>query len=324
MQVRHCDAYNKVMTKTISSLRLEFTANDVLHVMGATRMADFLKLVEERTIGGRERDKGELAERWRKAAAVFEALQTAEAGQADEVSVLPLSSTLQAHVDKLIATQYFQDAFAVVPVAFGMVELEKLIVYQQSIQGATVKKMTEGQSVAMSDQELADLCLPLSQPPASIRLVNEKNGHFHFVSDSHDARFQGAQLVKPADVKGLKINGQSQAIVALSFGFSTNVLNVVRYGKRMVLNNGYHRAFALSRMGIKYAPCLIQVCGHWEDVGMAGSSEISNNGELFFSKPRPPLLKDYSNSELTAIFPVKQATKEIRLNYEIASSYLYL
>lgn len=66
-------------------------------------------------------------------------------------------------------------------------------------------------------------------------------------------------------------------MLALSVGFTTNVLNVVRYGARVVLNNGYHRALALQELGVTHVPCLIQVCAHWEDV-VAGSSEMYDNG----------------------------------------------
>ena len=47
--------------------------DQVLCLLGATRLADFITFVRERTVGGRARDKGELADLWRQAAKVFEA-----------------------------------------------------------------------------------------------------------------------------------------------------------------------------------------------------------------------------------------------------------
>jgi hypothetical protein len=296
--------------------------DQVLCLAGATRLADFIAYVQKRTVGGRERDVGELADTWREAASVFEGLQTTEAGVADSPEVKPLPKGLQAHVKKLAKLTHFQQTFSATPVAFGMVELDKLVVYQQHIMAGAVTKMTDTLKTPLSDTALADVCLPLSQADAGFRLAREEDGRFIFISDNHDARFQGAQLLKPADIKGLKINGYSQAVVALSVGFTTNVLNVVRYGSRMVLNNGYHRAFALRQLGITHAPCLIQVCAHWEDVGLVGSREMVDNGTIYFSTARPPLLKDYADPLLAKAFPAKPIRKEIRLSYSVDTAQL--
>jgi hypothetical protein len=301
---------------------LDDQMNQVLCLAGATRMADFISFIQKRTVGGRERDAGQLADMWREAAQVFEALQTTEAGLADAPEVKPLPKELQAHAKKLAKLSHFQQTFSSTPVAFGMVELDKLVVYQQHIMASAVAKMTDALKTPLSYAILADLCLPLTQADAGFRLAREEDGRFIFVSDNHDARFQGAHLVKPVDVKGLKVNGYSQAVVALSVGFTTNVLNVVRYGSRMVLNNGYHRAFALRQMGVTHAPCLIQVCAHWEDVGLVGSREMVDNGSVYFSTARPPLLKDYANPQLAKAFPAKPIRKEIRLSYSVDTAQL--
>lgn len=299
-------------------------ADHALCLTGVTRLADFIAFVRQRTVGGSERDVGELADTWREAARAFEALQVSEAGVADDVQVLALPPLLKKHVKKLAKLAHFQQTFSSVPVAFGMVELDKLVVYQQNIMSSAVSKMSPTLKPPLSDAALADLCFPLTQTDAGFRLVSQGDGRFIFISDNHDARFQGAQLIQPSDVKGLKVNGYSQAVVALSVGFTTNVLNVVRYGSRMVLNNGYHRAFALRQMGVTHAPCLIQVCAHWEDVGLVGSREMVDNAQVYFSTARPPLLKDFANPKLTQTFPVKVLQKEIRISYEVDTAQLVL
>ena len=72
-------------------------------------------------------DPGDLADMWRDAAEVFHGLQTAEAGAADKPDIRPLSKTLQKHVDRLVKLDSFAQTFSSVPVAFGMVELDKLV-----------------------------------------------------------------------------------------------------------------------------------------------------------------------------------------------------
>ena len=295
-----------------------------LCLMGATRMSDFVEFVRERAIGGRDMDRGDLAQMWRDASEVFSALQTTEASAADKPQILPLSRTLQAHVNKLVKLDSFQQTFSAVPVAFGMVELDKLVVCQQHIGRASVDRMVSGLPQPLTDGDLAAVCLPLAAGNAGFRVAHQDGERFVFVSDTHDTRFLGAQLVNPAEIKGLKVNGHAQAVVALSVGFTTNVLNVVRYGGRVVLNNGYHRALALHELGVTHAPCLIQVCAHWEDVGLAGASEMYDNGPVYFSSARPPLLRDFANPLLMRRFATRRLTREIRIKYEVDSLQLNL
>ncbi len=292
--------------------------------MGATRLADFIEFVRDRAVGGAEMDRGELADIWREAAAVYETLQTSEAGAADNPAIKPLTPVLQAHVSELVKLPNFQSTFSSVPVAFGMVELDKLVMYQQHITQSTLRQMTQTLRAPMSDQDLAALCLPLTPAQVGFRVAQQESRRFAFVADNHDVRFLGAQIINPGDIKGLVTDGHPQAVVALSIGCTTNVLNVVRYGSRIVLNNGYHRALALRALGITHAPCLIQVCGHWEDVGLAGASEIFDNGPAYFSTARPPMLRDYANPALTRTFVTNRAKKEIRISFEVETGQLFL
>ena len=315
----------KSVTTTTAPASAAIAPSDHTHcLIGMTRLNDFLRFVRERVSGGRTLDPGDLAHSWREAATVFKGLQTSEAGAADNPDIKPLSSRLEAHVAQLVALPYFQKTFSMVPVAFGMVELDKLIVCQQQIKRASVDTMTRTLTTPLSDADLATVCLPLTSSGAGFQLALEEAGQIIFTSDTHDARFLDAQLVNPTDIRGLVVSGHAQTVLALSLGFTTNVLNVVRYGARIVLNNGYHRALALRELGVTHAPCVIQVCSHWEDVALAGASEMSDNGAVYFTAARPPLLRDFANSDLCRTFVTRPLRKQIRLTYEIETDQLDL
>ncbi len=291
--------------------------------MGVTGLAAFIDFARTRSVDGGTLDRGDLAQMWRDAADVFAELQTREAGVADHPKVLPLSTQAQAHVQLLAELPHFQQTFSAVPVAFGMVELDTLVVSQQHITRSSVTHMHAKLPQPLPERDLMALCLPLTADKSGFRLAHQSESRFTFVSDTHDARFLGAQLLDPSTLASAGVlSGYPLAAIGLAVGFTTNVLNVVRYGNRLVLNNGYHRAFALRQRGITHAPCLIQVCAHWEDVGLAGSGEMFDNGPVYFSSARPPLLRDFANPDLTRVFATRPVRKEIRISFEVETTQL--
>ena len=130
-------------------------------------------------------------------------------------------------------------------------------------------------------------------------------------------RFLDAQVIEPVSVQQAPVMGHPQAVVALSVGFSANLLNTVRYNGRIALNNGHHRALALRAMGMTHAPCLIQPCASMEDLQQAASSEILNNADLYFDAPRPPLLRDFDNPLLTHSFAAPRMRRVVTIKLDV-------
>lgn len=296
--------------------------DEELCLLGATRLADYLDFVRSRAVDGHDFDQGELAQDWRDAAKVYEGLQTTEAGAADKPEVLPLPAELQAHVRQLSELPSMRNSFQQVPVAFGMVPLNQLVAYQQHITRSTVDAILAGLPETPTLQQLARLCLPLDVAHNGLRLIEQADGRVVLLADNHDARFLGARVLQARQVKGLEVAGHPQSVLALAIGGTTNILNVVRFGNRLVLNNGYHRAWALLQRGVTHAPCLIHVCSHWEDVGLAGASEMFHNGSVYFSLARPPLLRDFGNPDLTCSFDTWRTRKQVRVTFEVETSHV--
>jgi hypothetical protein len=288
-------------------------------LVSATGLTGFLSFVRERAVDGATLDRGALAQEWRDAAACFAELQQAEAGAPDRPEILPLPPAMQEHADRLAESPSFQHTFATVPIAFGLVELDRLVVYQHSVTRSNIEGIAGGLGSAMDDGELVRLCLPDQPPDTPFRLARRDGGRFVFIADGHDARFLGAQLLEPAAVPGLSPHGHPRAVLALPFGFTDNTLNVVRHGNRMILNNGYHRAVMLRERGITHAPCVIQVCVHVDELAEAAGSAIAANVDLYFKGPRPPMLKDFLDPRLARTFATRRVRKEIRVTFEIDS-----
>jgi hypothetical protein len=297
-------------------------ASEELCLMGPRQLSAHLRFIEESAPAGALPSPAELADFWRAAAAVYRRLEVSESGAADDPGIHALPRSIELHVAKLMEQPVFRHTFDTVPVAFGMVELDKLIVSQYSLTRSVVERLRARHASPPTPKQLAEICLPILPRDDDCRLAYRDEGEFVFVSGAHDMRFLGATLVDPADIKGLTVQGHCRAVVALSLGFSTNVLNVVRFGNRVVLNNGHHRAHALRAMGLTHVPCVIQVCASHEELHQAASSEICDNSDLYYESPRPPLLRDFDRPDLACALASTRLQRQVRVRFKFESRQL--
>jgi hypothetical protein len=284
-----------------------------LHLMGATRLGEFLQFVRQRAIGGRKRNECDVADLWRAAAKHYQALETTQAAIANKPKVLPIPSGMRGHIGLLTNQASFSATFSTVPIAFGMVPLAQLVCSQFDLTVSTLEALKKRIPKKLSATKLAELCLPITPAHGQCVLGRETNNEYVFHSDSHDLRSFTAQLVPVGDIASYHPRGHAQAAIVIGVGFSTNVLNVIRYADRLVLNNGYHRAVALLAQGYTHAPCVIQVCSLGDDVGQCAMREIDQNYSLYFTQARPPLVRDYLEPLLTSQWPVNPVRRQVTI-----------
>ena len=108
-----------------------------------TRLADFLRYMTRDTVAGESADRGSLANSWRTASARFHELQQTEAGWADRAVVNSLPKSLEPLVRQVAADAIFRRSFASVPGQIGLVELDRLVVSQKTINLSHVARLKE-------------------------------------------------------------------------------------------------------------------------------------------------------------------------------------
>jgi hypothetical protein len=286
-------------------------------LLGPRHLDEWLDEAGALSTSGAVPSRGELTDLWRAGQVEYARLAREEAGAADGAAIRPLPKSTDQHIAQLVALEGVQRTFDTVPVAFGLVPLDALITSQYSMTQAVVDRIAQSHPLPIRPKRLAELCLPLQAPPASFRLAQRSEREFTFVADAHDMRFLDAQVIEPLNVQQAPVMGHPQAVVALSVGFSANLLNAVRYNGRIALNNGHHRALALRALGLTHAPCLIQPCASMEDLQQAACSEIVNNADLYFNEPRPPLLRDFDNPLLTHGFAAPRMRRVLTIKFDV-------
>src|SRR5688572_630082 len=116
-------------------------ADEHAYLYAHTRLPDFLAYMTGETVGGPDADRRVLAEEWRTASARFQALQQAEAGWADRPPVGPLPKSLEPLVRRLAGDPIFRKSFSAVPGEVGMVELDRLVASQKSVNLSHVARL---------------------------------------------------------------------------------------------------------------------------------------------------------------------------------------
>lgn len=291
---------------------------DCLYMLGVPSLSDFLGFVRTRTTDGpAQADRIEWIDRWRAAAARFEALSASEAGIADDVPLRPPSPAMARWTERLAADPGFRRDYGSVPTAFAMVELDRLVVYQRDLMLGQVPRVAARLGADADEAALLRVCLPLSGDGAAVSVTESASDTFTFASRSHDIRHFRTHVIPATSVPGFE--GGGAHAVAVVVGFGSNCLNAVRFNRRLVLNNGYHRAYALRRLGFTHAPCAIQALSVADELEVVGNVAIAEDAERLFESPRPPLLKDFLDPGLTCVLKARPARKQIQVTVSVRS-----
>lgn len=291
---------------------------DCLYMLGVPSLSDFVRFVRTRTLDGpAQAERIEWIDRWRTAAARFEALAASEAGIADDVPLRPPTPAMARWTERLVGDPGFRRDFGSVPIAFAMVELDRLVVYQRDVMLGHVPRVAARLGAERDEASLLRVCLPPSGECGAVSVTESGPGTFTFASHSHDLRHFRSHVIPATSVPGFE--GGGAHAVAVVVGFGSNCLNAVRFNRRLVLNNGYHRAYALRRLGFTHAPCAIQALSVADELEVVGNSDIADDAERLFESPRPPLLKDFLDPALTCVLKVPAARKQIQVSVSVQS-----
>src|SRR5262249_8246714 len=154
-----------------------------------TRLADFLDYMARETADGLALDRGRLTDEWRSASARFQSLQQTESGWANRAAVGSLPQSLEPLVRRVAADPIFVTSFSAVPGQIGMVELDRLVVSQKTINLAPVNRIKELIGPSPDRDTVFRVCLPFDHPTPPAEVTRIAKDTFEIVSGSNDLRF---------------------------------------------------------------------------------------------------------------------------------------
>jgi hypothetical protein len=292
-------------------------ADDHVFLIGRPPLSEFLSFIRAMAVGGQTADRGQLTTEWRLANDHVKTLETQEAGIADYPHVDALDPALAGRAARFIAGPFFRKSFSIVPATLGIVELDRLVVFQKFIDLSFVATLMQRVGPNPSVDQLFDFCLPDQPAPPQVTVKQTAANSYTFLSASNDFRFLDAALLDPAQLVGYQPDGPAVAALALVVGYGSNFLNVASIENRLVLGNGSHRAYALRDLGVTHVPCIVQGVTRREELEILGFGDLQQNPDLYLKSARPPMLRDYFDPALRKIVSVARKQRALRRSFGV-------
>lgn len=258
-------------------------------------LTGFLSANEAAAFAGRACDPSAFMAAW-------QAQQTALPPLTPEVPqprIADIEPTMLAHVVEVRASPVYAGFYGSAEIR--LVELRKLLAFQAWMD-TDVSSGVHGEGVngAPSEQKLLDACLPKSiVSPAQTSAMMLPNGIVIYSPDN-TFRARGPQVDFAT--------GEVKYVLSPN----ANLMMVKEHQGRLVLANGYHRAWWLRSQGVEMVPAVIMPIADRADLAPPGSI----SADLLMSD-RPPTIDDFFNDDLSISVEVRAMLTQVRITAEM-------
>src|SRR5882762_6991035 len=210
--------------------------DDYVYLIGRPTLRDFLSFVKNRAPNGRHHDVGALVDEWRRAAKYICELDKTEKACVSPPIIRPIPAELEAARKQFESHPLVEHGFDTVPTQLGMVELDRLVVFQHHIDLSYVALLKQKLGPAPTQEEIFRVCLPSERSKPPVKWARMHRDTYVFTSPSNDLRFLGAMQLGPEQIVGHPPRGSAVGVVGLAVGFGSNFLSVISAYDRLILH----------------------------------------------------------------------------------------
>ena len=294
-------------------------SNPTAVLKGLFPLPKFIRFIKERC-PPRSFDDPSLVAEWKEARAVALNVIKEEAGDVDSIGVRELSEEMKPLAEQVLQQPSMHRMISLVPRRWCMVEIDRLVVFQESVNLRHVEQIKASLSPDPSAQEIIDLvaCSGVHSHPA-VRCT-QADGGYMFTSASNDLRFLDVVTVEPDAIQNFTPIGSASHAIVMYVGFSDNVISATRSGNRIILTNGSHRVYALRELGFRYVPCLLTDVSDGDVSEFLLPAAVKQDRQFYLDAPRPPLFKDYLDARLTRVVPVIRKISVLKAKLDLQKS----
>jgi hypothetical protein len=294
--------------------------DETLYLTGRPTLSQFLRFVRRHAVD--PQGEAALSDAWQAAYRVVCRLATEEAGLADDPPIGKLGPEYEPLLREFLKDPLVRYGFNTVPTEVAMVELDRLVVYQKHIDLTHARQLQRRLGPAPSREQVFRTCLPYDHPQPPVKWTRAHHRKFIFVSPSNDLRFLGAMELQPGNITDYAPPGALAGVIGIAVGFGSNFLNALYADRRLILNNGSHRAYALRALGLTHVPCIIQHVSNRDELDAVAASDVLEEREFYLGHPRPSMLRDYFDPRLHFVMPVHRRLHQVTVSFEVEENYL--
>ena len=265
----------------------------MLWLLGQPQLEEYLSFVKNKVIGGARIAPFDLAQEWRLANDRYYQLEQSEAGDADRIAVRPLPAKLGSLAEEVRADPWYRSTFDTLPTTIEMVELDRLLMWQGQIDDTFAHGRSDTLGARPAPAALFKYCLPLRRDPPPFTVRRLSADRYQLISEATDMSASSPLLLDPAQCAMLAATGPVAAALAVPVSFGANFMSAIRSDNRVLLHNGYHRAYSLRRLGIRFAPCIVQTVTRRDELNYVADERVTSDPAFYFRAARPPMLRDF-------------------------------
>jgi hypothetical protein len=259
----------------------------------------------------------DILSQWDAAQNRVQQLQVIENGAADQVPVAEVSAEYSGVIERYTSHRWFKHSFSNLPTVVGIVDIDRIVAGQRIVYLERVEQLRAELGKEPSFDALLAMCVSPERPMDPVEHMEQQAGHV-FSSRNTDFRPLGAFVKHELSIEDLDhadTGGMPVAAVVALVGFGSAPVNAFFVNGRCILNNGFHRLYALRSMGITHVPLVVQVCNNpMFDLPpvVAGVPK-----EYALGVPRPMLMKDYFEPGLSIPLDIKKRIRSVTVGFNI-------
>lgn len=289
-----------------------------LCLYGAMTQPEMISYIRAQCIASEADKLEEITKNWRNATSHFQEVIRSEAGLCDTVEIRDIElgdiePSLSRRLDEVSNDELFRYTFSYLPFEFKMVEVDKMIACQRSIDLDYVETLKKEFPSDPSKSDLVEICLAPKKRIDQLYPLQVGQNAFVFSAASSDFRFLGG-YPKPLtddDRKACLGGGSPVAALVLLVGYGAAQVNVYSVGKRIILNNGFHRVYALRDIGMRYVPAVVQNITNPELEFPPAILGLPK--EYLLNSSRPALVKDFFDEKLVRKLKIKARMRTVKI-----------
>jgi len=238
-------------------------------------------------------------------------LMNVEIGVPEQIRIQEIPKECNSRISNIGNDELFKKTFGNYPISFRMVEIDKLVAAQRTVNLDYVDRLKKNYPNKPHLEQLIEICISPNRSMDPIQHLEVAPNTHVFSSPNSDIRFLGA-FVKHLTKEDMEyaVHGGLPAAAVITFvGYGGAPINVLQAGSRVVLNNGFHRVFALRSLGIESIPVVIQ---HVTNVQLEFPPQVAGlPKEYLLGVPRPVLMKDFFEPEFSITLKVRERIKMV-------------